>query len=102
MYETYPKKGKSMLGEQTSAKFAPAKAAPEYQQVGSSDRYPAKGHKGPNTRRTSSERTRSPYLNGGGSKQVSATYPAKTHSQFGSEKVKNSLVSPTSRMPKEA
>lgn len=100
MYETYPKSGKRMLGEQQSAKFAPAKASPEYQQVGSSTSYPSKGHKGPTSRQRSHEKGRQPWINGGGNKQVSASYANKTHGSFKSEQVANKLVSPTSRPPK--
>jgi len=95
------KTGKN-IGEQHGAKFAPASAAPEYQQVGSSDRYPDHGHKGPMSRRTSRENMRAPFLNGGGNKQVSAHYAFKKHGAYPSEGAKNTLISPTSRPPKKA
>lgn len=100
MYETYNKKGRRMVGEQTSAKFAPDGASPGYQQVGSKTSYPSKGHKGPNSRHTSREKVRSPFATAGGSKQVSASYPNKNHAAFPSEAAKNTLVNPTSRHPK--
>jgi hypothetical protein len=102
MYETYPKKGQRMLGEQTGKKFAPDGAKPEYQQVGSKDRYPAKGHHGPLSRHASSEKARKPFLSAGGNKQVSATYPAKTHAKFGTEKAANKLREPMNCSVKKA
>jgi hypothetical protein len=104
MYETYPKGGKRMLAEQTEKKFVSASASvkSEYQQVGSKDRYPAKGHHGPLSRHKSSEQTRKPFLTAGGNKQVSAHYPDKVHSAFGTEKAANKLGSPMSCHPKKA
>lgn len=104
MFERYPKSGKRMLGEQKATTFASASGSvgTEYQRKGSSDRYPASGHKGPNSRHTSREKMRSPYHTAGGSKQVSASYPDKKHQGFPSEGVQNKLVSPTSRPPKKA
>jgi hypothetical protein len=104
MYETYPKGGKRMLGEQTAKTFVSANGAvqPEYQQVGSKTSYPAKGHAGPNTRHKSSEQSRKPFLTAGGNKMVTASYPAKSHSAFGSEKAANKLKPPMSCQPKKA
>lgn len=105
MYETYPKSGAPrMLGEQKSATFAKASGSvkSEYRQTGSKDRYPAKGHVGPTSRLSSHEKARAPFAKAGGNKMVTASYPAKTHANFGTEKAKNTLVAPMSRQPKQA
>jgi hypothetical protein len=103
--ETYPKPktpyGRT-IGEQKDAKFAPDGASPEYQQAGSSQSYPDRGAKGPNDRHDSRQKSRSPFINGRGNKQVSAFYPKKVHSKFPSEGAANKLVAPMSRKPKQA
>jgi hypothetical protein len=104
MYETkYSGKTPKKVGEQHGTKYAPDGAAPEYQQVGSKTSYPDKsGTHGPNKRHKNKETPRNPYLNGGGNKQVSASYASKTHANFGTEGARNTLISPTSRPPKKA
>jgi len=98
---TYPKKSHT-VGEQKTVKFAPEAAAPEFNRKGSGTSYKAKGHAGPNTRHTSRESSRAPFLNGGTSAAVTVTYPAKGHAKFGSEQTRNTLKPPMSGMPKEA
>ena len=102
MYETkYSGKTPKKVGEHQGTKYAPDGAQPEYQQVGSSIKYPDKsGTHGPNKRHKSKESPRGPYLNGGGNRQVSAHYANKAHAGFGTEGVRDTLVSPTSRPPK--
>lgn len=101
MYDTkYSGKTPKKVGEQHSKQFLSKSAQPEYQRVGSKDRYPDRKTDSATSTHKSSHKYRNPFLNGGGSKQVSATYPNRTHSNFGTEKGKNTLVSPTSRPPK--
>lgn len=101
MYDTkYYNKEPKKVGEQHAKKFAPDGAAPEYQQVGSKDRYPDKGKDSASNTHKSKHQYRNPYLNGGGSKQVSASYANKTHAGFKSEGAKNTLKAPMSGQPK--
>lgn len=100
MFEKYPSKGGTKIGEQKSATFLSKSASPEYQQVSNKGNYPAKGHAGPTSRYQSREQSRAPFNTGGGNKMVSVTYKAKSHSKFGTEQVGNKLVTPTSRKPK--
>lgn len=101
MYETkYSNKTPKKVGEQHGKKYAPDGAAPEYQQVGSKDRYPDKANDSGSNTHKSRHNYRSPYLNGRGNRQVSAHYANRTHGAFTTEKGKNTLVSPTSRPPK--
>lgn len=100
MNVTYPKKSHK-VGEQHDARFAPATASPEYNQVTSKAAYKAKGHAGPNTRHTSKESARAPYLNGSGTTPT-ASYGGSGHAKFGSEQTRNVIKSPTSDMPSEA
>lgn len=103
MFETkYSGKTPKKYGEQHGASFAPDRAAPEYQQVSSSDRYPNKSKDSGRGTHKSTHKNRNPWLNGGGMRQVSATYRKKIHSMFSSEKCRNTLISPTSRPPKKA
>lgn len=104
MYETYPKNGgPRMLGEQKATTFAKGSGTvkSEYQQVGSSDRYPTKGSHGPSDRHQSMEKARAPFAKAGGQAMVSASYPSKGQKKFATD-AKNKLVSPTSRPPKKA
>lgn len=102
MYDTkYYGKEPKKVGEQQSKKYAPSSASPEYQQVGSSRTYGNKSApSGPNSRHESKTTPRGPYLNGGGNKMVTASYSNKTHANFGTEGVKNTLVAPMSKPPK--
>ena len=98
MYETYPKKSNSSVGEQKPKTWLSGSASPEYQQVGSKVSYKGSSH-GPTSRNKSHEKTRAPFINGGGSAQVSLNPANKTHKNFPSESVSNKLVSHTSRPP---
>lgn len=101
MYDTkYFGKEPKKVGEQHSKKFAPGSASPEYQQVGSKTSYPDKSTDSARSTHKSTHKYRSPWLNGGGSKQVSASYSNKTHAGFKSEGAKNTLMSPMSGKPK--
>lgn len=100
MFEKYPSKGGTKVGEQKSATFLSKSASPEYQQVSNKGNYPAKGHAGPTSRHQSREQSRKPFAGGGGGKMVSVTYKAKAHSKFSTEQTSNKLMVPTSNKPK--
>ena len=101
MYDTkYSGKTPKKVGEQHAKKFAPDGAAPEYQRVGSKDRYPDRKLDSATSTHKSKHNYRKPWLNGGGNKQISVSYANRTHANFTTEKGKSTLISPTSRPPK--
>jgi hypothetical protein len=104
---TYPKKSHT-VGEQTaSVSFrVPSKAGltppgTSGPTLSNAKNYPARGHKGPNSRHVSREQTRAPFINGSGTTSH-PSYPGKTHAKFPSEGARNVIKTPTSGMPKEA
>lgn len=82
MYETYPKNGPSQgrkkFKHEKGAKFAPDGAAPEYQQVGSKDRYPSKS-KGQSSHEDAKTRGGVKFAKAGGNSQVSLTPGNRNH-----------------------
>ena len=104
MFETkYFNKTPAKVGEQSALHggAAPDGAAPEYQQTGSKDRY--KNSTATNdhmSRRSSSQKLRKPYLNGGGNKQISLNPRNGRYTSFPTETARNTLKSPTSEPPK--
>ena len=104
MYDTkYSGKSAKKLGEQESKTFVSGSSSvgTEYQQVGSSRKYGNRtGPMGPNKRHKNHLKPRGPFLNGGGNKQVSASYANRTHGGFGTEGARSTLVPPMSRPPK--
>ncbi len=104
MYDTkYSNKTAKKVGEQQAKTYVSgSRSVPtEYNQVGSSRTYGNRtSPMGPNKRHKNHLKPRGPFLNGGGNKQVSASYANRTHGNFGTEGVSNKLVEPHSRPPK--
>ena len=89
MFETYPKngprQGRKVFKHEKGAKFAPDAAKPEYQQVGSKDRYPHRG--GANQTHEDAKAKNAVYAKAGGNAQVSLTPGNKNHqNNFGTVK----------------
>ena len=101
--ETYPKKGVRLTSDEKLTTFATGtgSVASEYSQVRSKSKYPA-GKSGAVSTSVSTAKNVAPFATGGGNKMVCCTYPKKLHSKFSSEQVKNSLIAPMSRSPKQA